>query len=69
MPAKQPKPDPAERPIAKREVVAQQPKGTLQLHIENRCLDVDRMRDISPFGVCFQLKAVVDKVAPVFRPS
>lgn len=61
MPAKQPKPNPAEQRIAKREVLAQQPNGTLQLHIENRCLDVNRMRDISPFGVCLQLKAAVDR--------
>ncbi|MCR4346883.1 MAG: hypothetical protein NUV55_06750 [Sulfuricaulis sp.] len=65
MPAKQPKPNPAERRIAKREVLVQQPKGTLQLHIENRCLDIDRIRDISPFGVCLKLKAVVDKGAQV----
>jgi len=65
MPAKQSKLNPTERRIAKREVLAQQPKGTLQLHIENRCLDVDRIRDISPFGVNLRLKAAVDKGAQV----
>ena len=61
MPTKQPKPNPVERRNAVREELAQQPKGTLQLHIENRCLDVVLMRDISPFGVCLQLKAAVDR--------
>jgi len=65
MSAKPPKPNPEERRSFMREVLAQQPQGTLQLHIGNRCLDVDRMRDISPFGVCLQLKAVVDKDAQV----
>ena len=65
MPAKQPKPNPAERRSVLREVLAQQPKGTLQLHIGNRCLDVVWIRDISPVGVCLQLKAAVDKGAQV----
>ncbi|MDO8706700.1 MAG: PilZ domain-containing protein [Sulfuricaulis sp.] len=59
MPTKQP--NPAERRSALREELAQQPKGTLQLYIGDRCIDVAWMRDISPVGVCLQLKAAVDK--------
>ena len=65
MPAKQPKPSSVEQRITKREVLVQQPKGMLQLHAENRCLDVYRIRDISPFGVCLHLKDVVDKGAQI----
>ncbi len=65
MPTKQPKMNPAEHRRVKRDVVAQQPKGTLQLHIENRCLEVVRIRDVSPFGVCLQLPAAVDRGAQI----
>lgn len=65
MPVKQPKLNPAERRSVPREVLAQQPQGTLQLHIGDRCIDVVWIRDISPVGICLQLDAAVDKGAQV----
>ncbi len=65
MPAKQPKMNPAERRRAPREVMAQKPKGKLQLYTAYRCLDVAQIRDISPFGVALQLNVTIDDDALV----
>lgn len=65
MPAKQPKMNPAERRRTPRGVLVQLPTGTLQIHVNNRCLDVVRIHDTSPFGACLQLKASLDKGAQI----
>ena len=49
-----------ERRIARREVPPQKPKGTFQLYVGVRNLNVDQIRDISLFGIGLELDVNVD---------
>ncbi len=61
--------DPERQPRERRRVerlrVARRPKGRLQLYAEGKCLEVARILDISPFGMCVQLPCAIADDADV----
>lgn len=60
MTTKQPKSKPEEQRRATRQVLAKIPKGNLYLYAGHHNLEVSRIRDISPFGICLELNVVIN---------